>query len=100
MISFVTEDRYEIVLDGVCSSGYSPISSATECEAIAGQTVSNVDLGAFINSGCDRAWTPAGTCFVYTDNDLRFANRDCGQTPKYQTHRLVCKKYGSNFLKL
>ena len=92
------EARYEIVLDGNCSSGFSPVSSATECEAIAGHTVSNIDLGTFVESGCYEAWTPVNTCFAWTDNRLRFANSDCGQTPVYQTHRLVCKKRSNFFL--
>ena len=92
--------RYEIVLDGKCSSGFSPISSATECQAIAGHTVSNIELGIFGASGCNEAWTPENTCFAWTDNILRFANRDCGQNPAYQTHRLVCKKQSNYFLHL
>ena len=97
MICFVIGARYEIVLDGKCSCGYSPLSSETECEAIAGHTVSNIELGIFGHSGCHEAWTPSNTCFVWTDNILRFANSDCGQTPVYQTHRLDCKKQSNNF---
>ena len=38
------EGSYTLVQSDVCLSGYSPVSSETECEALVGQTVSNVKL--------------------------------------------------------
>ena len=88
---------YEIVLDGICPNGYAPVSSENECKALAGQTVSNRVLQGFradCNSG---GWTPQHTCFVYTNNKVFYVNADCGQSPRYDNHRLVCKKEGNNF---
>lgn len=89
---------YELVLDGICPNGYSPLSNETECKALAGQTISNIGLRGFGLSGCSNAWTPAQTCFAYTNNYLYFTDKDCGQNPVYQTRRLVCKKQGNNIL--
>ena len=94
---------YEIVLDGICPNGYCPLTNETECKALAGQTISNIGLVGFSFSGCYPQWTPAQTCFTHnywvdTNDYLYFADKDCGQIPDYETHRLVCKKQGNNFL--
>ena len=89
---------YEIVFDGICPDGYSPLSDETECKALTGQTITNFGPLTFYTSGCHGHWTPAQTCFAFTNNYVFFVDKDCGQIPHYQTHRLVCKKHGNNFL--
>ena len=90
---------YEIVLNGNCPNGYLPLSNEAECQALAGQTISNIGpLKFFVQqTGCGGKWTPSQTCFAYTDNRVYFVNEDCGQNPDYPTHRLVCKKHGNIF---
>ena len=97
-IYLIIGGTYEIVLDGICPNGYTPLSNETECKALAGQTISNIDLGNFHYSGCNGDWTPTQTCFAYTSGLVYFVNRDCGQNPSYQTYRLICKKQGKNVL--
>ena len=94
---------YEIVLDGICPNGYSPLSNEIECKALTGQTISN--LGPipliFTQTGCAESWTPALTCFAYGYSGLwfiYFVDKDCGQNPDYSTNQLICKKNGNNFL--
>ena len=89
---------YQIVFDGLCPNGYSPLSDETECKAIPLQTISNIGLVVFDSSGCRAGWTPPQTCFVSSDNRVYFVDKDCCQIPNYETHRLVCKKQGNNFL--
>ena len=94
----VIEGTYQIVLDGNCPNGYSPVSNETECKAIANQTISNIGLDGFDFSGCRTSWTPPQTCFASSSNRVYFVDKDCCQNPNYKTHRLVCKKQGNNFL--
>ena len=95
---FFNLGTYVIVLDGtgVCPKGYSPISSETECKALAGQSVSDTNLSSFETSGCRDEWTPPQTCFAYKDNKLYFVNNECGQNPAYDRHRIVCKREGNH----
>lgn len=90
---FCDKGQYELELDGTgnCPSGYSPLSSETECKALAGQTVSNTVIDSFGKSGCNKYWTPPLTCMVFGIK-VNFVNSDCGQVPRYDNHRLVCKK--------
>lgn len=94
-------EPYKIVLNGICPTGYSPLSSETECKALAGKTISNAVIGSFGFSGCLAQWTPPQTCFVYQYGTHiwypYFVNKECGQTSNYATHHLVCKK-GNPFI--
>jgi len=87
--------QYELVLDGTgnCPNGYSPLSSETECKALAGQTVSNTAINSIGGSGCKKYWTPKQTCMVH-GNKVYFVSSDCKQKPGYKKHRLVCKQQG------
>merc|ERR1719334_2213968 len=49
---YVKQGSYKLVRNGICPSGYFPLSSETECKALAGQTVSNTKLDRFGGSGC------------------------------------------------
>ena len=89
---------YQIVLDGICLNGYSPLSNETECKAIARQTISNIGLDGFDFSGCRASWTPPQTCFASSGNRVYFVDKDCGQNPNYKTHRLICTKQGNVIL--
>ena len=92
-----------LVDNGICPSGYTPLSSETECKGLAGQTVSrlmfpnkvsNTIVGSFGISACRQWWTPPQTCHVYGSH-LYFVDKDCGQTTDttdYTIHHLVCKK--------
>jgi len=83
---------YELVHDGICPNGYAPVSSENECKTLAGKTISNRVLKTF-TVGCNSKWTPPHTCFVWTNNNqVYYVNKECGQNPRYDNHRLVCKK--------
>jgi len=97
----VSSGLYEIVSNGNCRNGYSPLSSETECKALAGQVVSNIKVDKFGKSYCSYWWTPPQTCFVYKGIEnggnsnvwwSYFVNKECGQKKAYSTHQLVCKK--------
>ena len=97
-LSIVILEPYKLVLNGICPTGYSPLSSETECKALAGKTVSNTVIRSFGGSGCRAAWTPPQTCFVYQyGSQPYFVNKECGQTKDYAHHHLVCKKEGNHF---
>merc|ERR1719167_111581 len=49
---YVKQGSYKLVRNGICPNGYFPLSSETECKALAGQTVSNTKLDRFGGSGC------------------------------------------------
>ena len=90
-----------MVTDGICPSGYSSTFTETECKELTGKTISNNEIGAFYYSGCSGAWTPAQTCFVGGQKPNPrpyYVNRNCGQSPQYDTHRLICKKLGKTYL--
>jgi len=81
-----------IVTDGTgdCPSGYSSTFTETECRELAGTTISNVEMGRFVISGCYRDWPAAQKCFFYSGG-TNFSNGNCGQTPNYNKFQIVCK---------
>ena len=85
------------MLNGICSSGYSPLSNETECKTLAGHTISDIGPLRFYQTNCEDSWTPEQSCFADISNNLFFVDEDCGQNPQFQTNRLVCKKHGNNF---
>merc|ERR1719433_2138710 len=94
--------NYMIATDGICPTEYSPLTSLSECEQLAGQTVSQTAAGQIISDTvlstygfayCASYYTPSETCFVYfSTNMLYYTNQDCGQVPDYDNRvDLVCK---------
>lgn len=86
--------KYVLVDDGNCPTGFAPVSDVYECMRLPGSTISGRQTTTFHGVYCYPWWTPADTCFVYTENNrVSFTMPGCSVTkPAYSNHQLVCKR--------
>jgi len=71
--------------------------SESECRDLSDGDINGRAVGTFVRSACEAQWTPAGTCFIY-DDKVYYTNTDCGQSPQYHNHNLVCKREAASYI--